>query len=94
MLLTVNSFRYRLCAAGEMAKRNLTSAQGKMKTLFDRRPEYREFEVGDQVLALLPIVGSPFVARFMGPYKVSKKNLRTTTSLRHLIGRDQLNHVM
>lgn len=35
----VNGFWHRLYAAGELAKQNLSSAQGKMKKLFDRRAE-------------------------------------------------------
>lgn len=43
-----------------MAKVNLQTAQNKMKRLYDRRVERREFAPGDQVLALLPIVGSQY----------------------------------
>ena len=32
-----------------------------------------EFSPGDQVLALLPLVGSPFQAKFCGPNMVAKK---------------------
>ena len=44
-----------------------------MKGLYDRRAERREFSTGDQVLALLPLVGSPFQAKFSGPYTVTRK---------------------
>ena len=50
----VNGFCHRLYAAGLLAKENLVSAQGKMKTLYDRRAEQRVFSEGDWVLALLP----------------------------------------
>ena len=69
----VNSFRHRLYCAMELAKVKLGSAQKKMKRLYDRRAEQRIFSPGDQVLALLPIVGSPFQAKFMGPYTVVKQ---------------------
>ncbi len=31
------------------------------------------FEPGDQVLALLPLVGSPFKEKFSGPYTVKSR---------------------
>lgn len=43
-----------------------------MKRLHDRRA-VSKFSLGDQVLALLPLVGSPFHANFCGPYAVAKK---------------------
>ncbi len=51
----------------------MSKAQDRMKRLFDRRTELRLFQSGDQVLALLPIVGSPFQAKFAGPYTVARK---------------------
>ncbi len=39
----------------------------------NRRTELRSFQSGDQVLALLPIIGSPFQAKFAGPYTVARK---------------------
>ncbi|KAK0150003.1 hypothetical protein N1851_009237 [Merluccius polli] len=47
--------------------------QDGMKAIFDRRSEHRLFSPGDQVLALLPIPGSPFRARFSGPYDIVRK---------------------
>lgn len=67
ILDNVNGFRRRLYLAGKLASENLVKAQCKMKTWFDRRSEYREFSPGDQVLLLLPVTGSSFLARFAGP---------------------------
>ncbi|KAK7878623.1 hypothetical protein WMY93_030459 [Mugilogobius chulae] len=69
----VNGFRYRLYKAQEVAKDRLSGVQGKMKKLYDRHSVYREFLPGDQVLALLPLVTSPFQAKFSGPYSVKEK---------------------
>lgn len=69
----VNGFRRRLYEAGKMAKEKLETSQKKMKRLFDRRAERREFSPGDPVLALMPVVGSPFQAKFSGPYSVVHK---------------------
>ena len=60
-------------AAREIAKTNLGTAQDKMKVWYDRRAKERSFEVGDEVLALIPIPGDPIRARFSGPYVVHKK---------------------
>lgn len=68
----VSSFRYRLYEARAIALRNLAKSQGKMKRLFDRNVKSRQFQVGDQVLALLPVLTSPFKARFAGPYTIAK----------------------
>lgn len=59
----VNCFRHRLYAAGVLAKKNLVSAQGKVKTLYDQRAEQCVFSEGDRVLALLPITTSLFQAK-------------------------------
>ncbi len=56
----VNGFRRRLFLAGQTARENLEKKQGKMKRLFDRDSEMREFSPGDQVLVLLPLPASPF----------------------------------
>ena len=69
----VHGFRYRLYKAQEVARSKLADAQSNMKRLYDRKVENRVFLPGDQVLALLPIVTSPFQAKFSGPYSVVKK---------------------
>ena len=69
----VNGFRHRLFVAGGMARDKLQMSQGKIKKNYDRHTEQREFSPGDQVLALMPIVGSPFQARYTGPYTVIEK---------------------
>jgi hypothetical protein len=56
-----------------MAKEELSSSQERMMGIFDRRNQPRHFSPGDQVLALLPIVGSPFQAKFQGPYTVVRQ---------------------
>ncbi len=77
----VNGFKQRLYAAGELAKENLGRAQKKNKRLYDRKVERRTYDPGDQVLVLLPMVESPFQAKFFGPCTV----LRQVSELNHLI---------
>ena len=69
----VHGFRRRLFLAGRCAKKNMANAQSRMKDIFDRRAESRLFCPGDQVLALLPIPGSPFRAKFSGPYDIVRQ---------------------
>lgn len=69
----VSAFRRRLRRACEVAGENLRSTQAKMKVWCDRKTRSQSFEVGDQVLILLPVVGSPLDARFSGPYRIEKK---------------------
>lgn len=51
----------------------LASAQVKMKRLYDRKAEQHQFSPSDHVLALLPIVTSPFQAKFTGPFTVLRQ---------------------
>lgn len=69
----VNGFRFRLYAAGELAKKNIACAQNKMKKQYDRRAERRVFDEGDQVLVLLPVTTSPLQAKYTGAHKVVKR---------------------
>ena len=69
----VNGFRRRLFLAWKLAGENLARAQGRMKKHFDRRAVERVFSPGDQVLVLLPVPGSLFCAKFVGPYSVMRQ---------------------
>lgn len=53
-----------------MVKENRQAAQRKIKSLYDRRGDRREFSPGE-VLALLPLACSPLQAKFPGPYTVA-----------------------
>ncbi len=48
----------------------LSSAQEKIKHLYDWKEEQRVFSPGDQALALLALVNSPFIAKFSGLFTV------------------------
>ena len=73
ILQYVSDFKSRLSKACEAARSNLKSAQSKMKLCYDENAQYRHFEPGDKVLALLPIPGKPLQVRYYGPYTVDKK---------------------
>ncbi len=49
----------------------ISKTQKKMQRLFDRKVQARS-QVGDQVLALLPVLSSPFQAKFTGPNTIAK----------------------
>ncbi|XP_073721213.1 uncharacterized protein [Misgurnus anguillicaudatus] len=69
----VSNFNSRLSRACELAKENLKTAQTKMKLWYDRKAKERVFSSGDQVLVLLPIVGSALEAKYSGPYVIDRK---------------------
>ena len=43
-----------------------------MKHGYDQNTKERSLKPGDKVLALLPIPGRPFQARYCGPYSVEE----------------------
>nr|XP_055054187.1 uncharacterized protein LOC129439536 [Misgurnus anguillicaudatus] len=69
----VCKFRERLHHACLTAKESLAKAQVTMKDHFDLKSVSRQFNPGDQVLVLLPVIGSALSARFSGPYEVIQK---------------------
>ena len=73
LLQYVSDFKNRLSKACKAARSNLKSAQRRMKLRYDENSQDRNFEPGDNVLALLPIPGKPLQARYYGPYTVDKK---------------------
>ncbi len=73
----VSNFRDRLHAACSLARESLANAQKGMKRRFDRKAVARSFMPGDEVLVLLPVLGSSLSARFYGPYVVKKKMSET-----------------
>ena len=77
----VNGFRLKLYRAGELAKQKLEIAQRKMKNRYDQRAEVRQFSPGDPILALLPLVDSPFQVKYSGPFSV----VRQVSDLNYLI---------
>ena len=69
----VTDFRTKLTKACELARKNLKTAQNRMKHSYDKNTVTRNFQNGDKVLALLPVPGNPLQARYFGPYVIEKK---------------------
>ena len=65
--------RERLHHATKLARESLASSQVSMKERFDRRAVKRQFQPGDEVLVLLPRLGSALTARFSGLFVVESK---------------------
>jgi hypothetical protein len=73
LLEYVSTFKNRLHRALEIARSNLKEGQAVMKTWYDKSAQDRQFQVGDKVLVLFPILGSPLQAKYHGPYEVKRK---------------------
>lgn len=59
--------------AWKLARVHLAEAQSRMKLRYYKGSLQRNFQPGDKVLILLPVPGSPLLARFSGPYEIEKK---------------------
>ena len=57
----------------EIVQQNLTTAQDKQKRWYDANARQRQFEIGDQVLILLPTSTRKLLAEWQGPYQIVKK---------------------
>ena len=73
LLQYVADVRHKLSKVCEIARSNLKSSQTKMKIRYDLTTKEREFNPGDKVLVLLPIIGNPLQARYHGPYVIEKR---------------------
>ena len=67
-----SGFRYRLYEARAAAGRKLGKAQSWMQRIYNHRAKHHSFNLEDKVLALLPLLSSPFQAKFSGPYEIVK----------------------
>ena len=65
--------RERLQKVDEDANSALSRSQGTMKSKLDKKSMQRDFQVGDEVLVLLPVSGFSLQAKFSSPYIIDKK---------------------
>ena len=65
--------RARLEEMTDLVSKNTREAQQRQKTAYDRTARSRTFEVGEEVLVLLPRVGNPLKLEWAGSYKVIRK---------------------
>ncbi|TWW71979.1 SCAN domain-containing protein [Takifugu flavidus] len=69
----VLKMRERLTAVTAMAQDNLRQAQHRQKSWYDRSARTRRFQPGDRVLLLLPSSDNKLLAKWQGPYTVTRK---------------------
>ena len=73
LLSYVSTFKKRLSQTCKLARTHLTNAQSCMKVWCDRKARQRQFNVGDQVLALMPELGHYLRAKSNGLYRVEHR---------------------
>ena len=56
----------------QLARSNLQAAQSTQKEWYDRTARERTFQLGDQVLILLPTTANKLAAEWQGPYRIVK----------------------
>ncbi|KAL4007477.1 hypothetical protein ACER0C_001329 [Sarotherodon galilaeus] len=69
----VLKMRERLEQMTILAQHNMKVAQDKQKTWYDKKARERTLQPGQQVLLLLPTTDSKLLARWQGPYKITKR---------------------
>ena len=67
------STRERLRHAIDAATEHAANERSKAKRWYDRKACQREFEPGNKVLILLPVLGKPLQAKFHGPYLIEQR---------------------
>lgn len=65
----------------ELAKANLVQDQGRMKYWYDKKARLLQYEVRDQLLAILQILAHPLQARYTGSYRITKPEVPPTVLL-------------
>ena len=64
--------RENLYQAWDYAKSQLSKNQKIMKVKYDHKAKECSFQIGDEVMVLLPVPGQ-LKARYVGPYRISRK---------------------
>ena len=57
----------------QLARSNLHAAQSTQKEWYDRTAKERSFQLGDQVLIVLPTTANKLAAEWQGPYRIVKR---------------------
>ncbi|KAK7907616.1 hypothetical protein WMY93_016228 [Mugilogobius chulae] len=69
----VLKMRERLEAMASLAQENLKAAQERQKTWYDRKAKDRVFTPGQKVLLLLPTSENKLLAKWHGPYEITRQ---------------------
>ena len=74
----VLKMRERLQEMSDVVRENLAVSQAMQKKWYDHKARFREFNVGDQVLVMLPTSSNKLLAQWQGPYQVTQRSGRVT----------------
>ncbi|KAK7913399.1 hypothetical protein WMY93_013610 [Mugilogobius chulae] len=74
----VIQMREKLQKMSELAQDNMKAAQRGQKTWYDRAARHRSLEPGDKVLVMLPTSDSKLLAKWQGPFDITRKMGPTT----------------
>ncbi len=69
----VLDLRTKLHTLGQLSMENLLQAQDKQSRLYNRGTRLRNFAPGDKVLVLLPTSSSKLLAKWQGPFEVTRR---------------------
>ncbi len=69
----VLDLRTKLHTLGQLSMENLLQAQDKQRRLYNRGARLRKFAPGDKVLVLLPTSSSKLLAKWQGPFEVTRR---------------------
>ena len=69
----VMDLRAKLHSLGVMSREHLRQAQENQKRLYDRGTRLRDFTPGDKVLVLLPTSSTKLLAKWQGPFVVTRR---------------------
>ncbi len=69
----VLNLRTKLHTLGQLSMENLLQAQDKQSRLYNRGTRLRKFAPGDKVLVLLPTFSSKLLAKWQGPFEVTRR---------------------
>uniref|UniRef100_A0A9J7ZU93 Gypsy retrotransposon integrase-like protein 1 n=1 Tax=Cyprinus carpio carpio TaxID=630221 RepID=A0A9J7ZU93_CYPCA len=69
----VLDLRAKLHTLGRLSMENLLQAQDRQSQLYNRGTKLREFAPGDKVLVLLPTSSSKLLAKWQGPFEVTRR---------------------
>ena len=74
----VLKMRERLQEMSDVVRENLAVSQAMQKEWYNHKARFREFNVGDQVLVMLPTSSNKLLAQWQGPYRVTQRSGRVT----------------
>ncbi len=69
----VLDLRTKLHTLGQLSMENLLQAQDKQSQLYNRGTRLRKFAPGEKVLVLLPTASSKLLAKWQGPFEVTRR---------------------